>query len=138
METKPLLYGLIGFFIGGFIVSLAATTFDKPAHDEAGGTHAAASSNMEMSADSLLGKTGDEYDAAFISEMIAHHEGAVAMAKMSAAHAKHDEIKRLSLDIISSQAAEITQMKQWQKAWHYTGSSGSGANLNHDAPPHGH
>lgn len=30
METKPLLYGLIGFFIGGLLVSIAATTFDKP------------------------------------------------------------------------------------------------------------
>lgn len=30
MDTKPLLYGLIGFFIGGLLVSIAATTFDKP------------------------------------------------------------------------------------------------------------
>lgn len=30
METKTLLAGLIGFFIGGALVSIAATTFDKP------------------------------------------------------------------------------------------------------------
>lgn len=29
METKPLLYGFIGFFIGGFIVAVAATTIYK-------------------------------------------------------------------------------------------------------------
>lgn len=29
METKPLLYGLIGFFLGGLLVSVAATTFDS-------------------------------------------------------------------------------------------------------------
>lgn len=29
METKPLLYGLIGFFLGGLLVSIAANTFDK-------------------------------------------------------------------------------------------------------------
>lgn len=29
METKPLLYGLIGFFIGGLLVSIAANTFEK-------------------------------------------------------------------------------------------------------------
>lgn len=34
METKPLLYGLIGFFIGGLLVSIAATTFNKPEHKE--------------------------------------------------------------------------------------------------------
>ena len=30
MDTKALLYGLIGFFLGGLLVSVAATTFDKP------------------------------------------------------------------------------------------------------------
>lgn len=34
METKPLLYGLIGFFLGGLLVSIAATTFDKPDMEE--------------------------------------------------------------------------------------------------------
>ncbi|CAN5134280.1 hypothetical protein BH09PAT3_BH09PAT3_1290 [soil metagenome] len=29
METKPLLYGLIGFFLGGLLVAIAATTFNK-------------------------------------------------------------------------------------------------------------
>lgn len=33
METKPLLYGVIGFILGGLLVSVAATTFDKPAAD---------------------------------------------------------------------------------------------------------
>lgn len=31
METKPLLYGIIGFILGGLLVSIAATTFDMPA-----------------------------------------------------------------------------------------------------------
>lgn len=36
MDTKPLLYGLIGFFLGGLLVSIAATTFDRPEprHDQ--------------------------------------------------------------------------------------------------------
>lgn len=29
METKSLLYGLIGFFIGGLLVAIAANTFNK-------------------------------------------------------------------------------------------------------------
>lgn len=32
MQTKPLLYGLIGFFIGGLVVAVAATTFEKSDH----------------------------------------------------------------------------------------------------------
>lgn len=131
MQTKPLLYGLIGFFIGGFIVSVAATTFDKPDEQANNNTNTSMSQSMQMSADSLKGKTGDDFDAAFISEMIAHHEGAVEMAKLSAANAKHDEIKQLSNDIIAAQEKEISQMKQWQKDWGYTASSADHNNMGH-------
>lgn len=118
METKPLLYGIIGFFVGGLLVSVAATTFDKPS--EKANTNTSMSASVQMPADSLKGKTGDDFDAAFISEMIAHHQGAIEMAKLSAANAKHDEIKQLSNDIISAQEKEISQMKQWQKDWGYS------------------
>jgi len=29
MDTKALLYGVIGFILGGLLVSIAATTFEK-------------------------------------------------------------------------------------------------------------
>lgn len=63
--------------------------------------------------------SGDEYDKAFIEMMIAHHEGAVDMAELSAERAKHDEIKQLSREVISAQEKEITDMKQWQLDWGY-------------------
>lgn len=120
MQTKPLLYGLIGFFIGGFIVSVAATTFDKPQVKEAN-TNSSAMSSMSMDdmTTSLRGKTGDKYDEAFIASMIVHHEGAVEMAKLSNTRAKHDEIKELSKAIIAAQEKEIAEMKQWQVDWGY-------------------
>ena len=132
MQTKPLLYGLIGFFIGGFIVAVAATTFDKPSEKASTNTNTSMSASMQMSADSLKGKTGDDFDAAFITEMIAHHKGAVEMAKLSAANAKHDEIKQLSNDIIAAQEKEIAQMQQWQKDWGYETSSTSEHGAGHD------
>ncbi len=112
METKPLLYGLIGFFMGGLLVSVAATTFEKPATDTAG-------MSMNEMTGTLTGKQGDEFDKAFIASMIEHHEGAVEMAKLSAANAKHVEIKQLSQAIIAAQETEIAQMKQWQSDWGY-------------------
>lgn len=63
--------------------------------------------------------SGDDYDKAFIEMMVAHHEGAVDMAMLSKTRAKHDEIKKLSLDIITAQKKEITAMKQWQSDWNY-------------------
>lgn len=128
MQTKPLLYGLIGFFIGGFIVALAATSFDKPANTETTSNPTTSSmsgmSMEDMTAD-LKNKTGDEYDKAFIANMIAHHEGAVDMAKLSAGNAKHEEIKKLSEAIISAQEKEIADMKQWQIDWGYSTSTPS-------------
>lgn len=120
MQTKPLLFGLIGFFIGGFIVAVAASTFDKP--EEKRTTDQAQSDEMSMSGmtDSLKNKTGDAYDRAFISYMIEHHKSAVDMAKLSAQNAKHDEIKQLSSNIVAAQEKEISEMRQWQTSWGYS------------------
>lgn len=111
METKPLLYGIIGFLIGGLLVSVAATTFDKPKTSETG---------MTDMVSSLEGKQGDDFDAAFISGMIEHHQDAIDMAKLSEKQAKHAEIKALSQDIISAQQKEIDDMKRWQQQWGYS------------------
>lgn len=115
METKPLLYGLIGFFIGGLLVSIAATTFNKPEPT---------SNNNDMTMDqmvaSLKDKKGHDYDSAFLTEMIAHHKSAVKMAELSAENAMHDEIKQLSRDIIEAQEKEIREMRQWQEDWAYS------------------
>ena len=121
MQTKPLLYGLIGFFLGGLLVAIAATTFNKPEQKETANTNSSMSSMSmdDMTAD-LKDKTGDDFDKAFISSMIAHHEGAVEMAKLSAKNAKHQEIKTLSENIISAQEKEITEMKQWRMDWGYS------------------
>lgn len=121
MQTKPLLYALIGFFLGGLLVAIAATTFNKPDQENASNTNTSMSSmSMDAMTNDLKNKTGDEFDKAFITSMIAHHEGAVEMAKLSAKNAKHKEIKSLSNDIIAAQEKEITEMKQWQMDWGYS------------------
>ncbi len=63
----------------------------------------------------LEGKTGDAFDQAFLSEMIVHHQGAVEMAQLALANAKHQEIKDLANAIITAQNNEIMEMKAWQK-----------------------
>ncbi len=51
----------------------------------------------------LEGKTGDEFDRAFIEGMIPHHEGAIDMARAALKNKKHEEMKTLARDIISAQ-----------------------------------
>lgn len=66
----------------------------------------------------LAGKTGDAFDEAFLSEMIVHHEGAVAMAEAALQNAAHAEIKDMAQSIISAQTAEISQMRAWLLSWY--------------------
>lgn len=66
----------------------------------------------------LAGKTGDEFDKVFLSEMILHHQGAVQMAQSALQNAKHQEIKDLATGIISAQNKEIGDMQSWQKTWY--------------------
>ena len=84
METKPLLYGLIGFFLGGLLVALAAGSWFKPTNTEV---------PMSEMTSSLRDKKGDAYDSLFIAHMIEHHRAAVDMAKLSEQNAKHEEDK---------------------------------------------
>lgn len=66
----------------------------------------------------LEGKTGDEFDKAFLSEMIVHHEGAVDMANAVLATSKRPELVKLANDIISAQTNEIVMMKGWLRDWY--------------------
>ncbi|MBC6435963.1 DUF305 domain-containing protein [Nostoc sp. HG1] len=65
-----------------------------------------------------LGAADDQFDLRFINAMIPHHESAVVMATDALSKTKRPEIKKLAEDIVSSQQAEIAQMKQWRKAWY--------------------
>jgi uncharacterized protein (DUF305 family) len=69
--------------------------------------------------DELKGKTGDEFDKAFIEQMIMHHQGALDMAAPGEKNAEHQEVKDLTKAIVTAQTKEIKQMKQWQKDWGY-------------------
>lgn len=110
MESKPLIAGIIGFFLGGLLVSVAATTFERDKLQDAPGGHSLVS---------LEKKQGEAFDRAFIEEMITHHRGAIEMSELSRTQAEHQEIKDLSSNIIKAQAAEIEQLKQWQREWGY-------------------
>ncbi len=67
----------------------------------------------------LQGKTGDDFDKAFLEGMIPHHQGAINMAKLARQNAKHSEIKQMADAIISAQQLEIDQMNGWMQAWGY-------------------
>src|SRR3989344_4810684 len=74
---------------------------------------------MQDMVEALKGKTGDEFDETFVELMIEHHQGAIDMAILVGANAKHQEVKDLAEDIIFAQTQEIETMRKWQKDWGY-------------------
>jgi uncharacterized protein (DUF305 family) len=119
MDTKPLLFAIIGFLLGGLVVSIAATQLDED------NTASGAEMTMSQMSAGLMDKSGDDFDAAFISAMIEHHEGAIEMAELADTRAEHQQISQLAQEVIAAQEGEISQMKQWQQEWGYEDSGSS-------------
>jgi uncharacterized protein (DUF305 family) len=113
---------VIGLGIGYQVGESKQVTDTRGTHMMPGG-HMMVDGDMSMSDmmssmnNELRGKTGDDFDKAFLTEMIVHHEGAVEMAKLALTNARHKEIKDLASAIISAQNTEIVQMKEWLKTW---------------------
>jgi uncharacterized protein (DUF305 family) len=63
----------------------------------------------------MIMENGKYSDKAFIDAMVPHHQGAIAMARVALKNAEHEEIKELSRNIISSQQAEIEELKAIKK-----------------------
>lgn len=132
-EKQAWLHGgiglLVGLLIGGVFTTAIAHHEHRSlqqtveAHSDISGTDTSHDElSMTQMTAHLQGKTGDEFDKAFLEMMIPHHQGAVEMAELARTHAKHDEIKTLANAIMTSQLKEISDMYAWQKAWGYTSS----------------
>lgn len=131
MKKEVIISSIAGIIVGGLLVGITATLAVNNNNqsmmrmmgmhtttDNQGMMHNNDMTMGQMSAN-LQGKSGDAFDEAFLSGMIAHHQGAIDMAKLVQANAKHDELKAMANDILSAQSKEITQMQTWQKQWGY-------------------
>lgn len=125
MKKESILVGIIGLLLGVGITwataTLAVNNNNTGMMKMMGMRTNMDDGDMTMSqmADMLKGKTGDDFDETFLSEMITHHEGAIDMANLAKTNAKHQEIKDMANDIITAQSKEIDQMQTWQGEWGY-------------------
>lgn len=63
------------------------------------------------------GKTGEEYEEAFLRGMIVHHIGAVKMAEELLEQTNRPELRTFAQDIINVQSKEVEIMKGWLVEW---------------------
>jgi uncharacterized protein (DUF305 family) len=59
------------------------------------------------------GMMNENADVAFACGMIAHHQGAIDMAKVLLEYGKNPEMRALAEEIIAAQVGEIQEMTKW-------------------------
>lgn len=62
-------------------------------------------------ASEMLMEGGEYSDVKFIDAMIPHHQGAVEMAQVALENARHEELRKLSRQIIAAQEEEIETLQ---------------------------
>ncbi|HET6746944.1 MAG TPA: DUF305 domain-containing protein [Candidatus Saccharimonadales bacterium] len=106
---KELLYGVGGLIIGS-VIAVAVTWAI---------TNNQSTSSQMHNMDATNGKTGDDFDKAYLDTMISHLEMSVDIAKQAGTSAKHDQIKIAAAQLIETQSRQIDAMKAWQMDWGY-------------------
>lgn len=99
-------------------LSSAQKMDNMPGMSMPGMTHTTQESN------SLAKLSGKVFDRAFLSMMVAHHQGAIDMSKAVLNNVKDAQVKTWTRDIIRAQQKEISDMTTWlgtlggvDKAW---------------------
>ncbi|TKT69161.1 DUF305 domain-containing protein [Aquamicrobium sp. LC103] len=83
-----------------------------PKGDQGPSSKAFAEANAKMHEGMDIEFTGNA-DADFVRGMIAHHQGAIDMARIELEFGKDPELRKLADEIISAQEAEIRMMQGW-------------------------
>ena len=111
----------ITFGIGGVVIGLVlATLFTSavfPYRNGGFGMMGWRNNSVSNQVVTVNNQVANNIDRHFIEQMIPHHEGAVAMAKLALEKSKRAEIKTLATAIIEGQTKEIQDMTGWYKDW---------------------
>lgn len=101
-----------------FALPALAQEADHSAHqgmsmgDDSPSTTAFEEANAKMHEGMAIDFTGNA-DVDFVRGMIAHHQGAIDMAKVELEHGKDPAIRKLAEEIVRAQEGEIRMMEAW-------------------------
>jgi uncharacterized protein (DUF305 family) len=72
---------------------------------------------MGMASDPADLERARSFDRAFIDMMVAHHQGAIRMARAELRHGADEPTQRLAERVIAAQSREIVRMNRWRETW---------------------
>jgi len=98
--------------------SVQSDAHDNPLKHEAANHAEMNHGTMNHSAmQSAPNAAAQAYDLQFLDTMIAHHEGAVEMARAAETKTQNADVKTFAAKIVADQQKEIAQMKTWRDGW---------------------
>ncbi len=108
------------YALGGQVNSMADKSGGNSGLSIHPGTKSATSSSgVHISGASVLkNKQGDEFDKAYLTEMIDRDQGTIRMADLAPSLALHAEVKTLAQSITTSENAEIAELQALLNKWY--------------------
>ncbi|MER5308431.1 DUF305 domain-containing protein [Streptomyces sp. NPDC002773] len=85
---------------------------ESAGHGASGGGHGMAGMMSDQDMKDLAAAKGRDFDRTFAELMIAHHDGAVAMAKDEQKNGRNVTAKSLADDVVRTQSAEVTALRK--------------------------
>jgi uncharacterized protein (DUF305 family) len=115
MMNCPMMQGGPAGMMGMMGRQAGSMPMGAPRGDQSVASLAMNAVNERMHREMAMEYTGN-VDADFAKNMIAHHQGAIDMAKIVVAFGKDPKIRELAQNVIRAQEDEITMMKSWLAA----------------------
>lgn len=131
MKQKNIILAFVGIAAAVVTIGIIGYTSNNSAKDVMPSETTSADVNKNTTSENKFANLkGDDFDEAFIADMLAHHEGAVNMSEQAQAVTNREEIRTLAGTITNVQSMEMIEMREWQKEWGYEVTN-SGGHMSH-------
>ncbi len=119
---KTIIVGVVALIIGAGAGFGATKLLDKPTPQavQSNTTKTQEDAQTALSSQilsSLREKKGNEFDKAFLNELMSHNQTAIEMASLAEERTERDEIKKWAKYVSDAQISDISQMKKWYLEW---------------------
>lgn len=107
----------VGVIAGLVALSVPAVLAQQEGHEQ--GMPGMQMTTMEMECPGPLAALhGEEFDVAFISMMVAHHQAAIEMSEWLLERTDDPKLEEAAEAVITAQGPEIEQMEAWLEDWY--------------------